>query len=388
MNEQYKLKKIFLSLFHFFLVFFILSLFFSFDKIYIPLILALTTLFFNQKIKKIISINILVLTFSLKIIFLLFSPEDYYATLSKTIYEKDYLYGVKNIELKENIFGGNLNPNDKSKAKIVNISTDKYGFRNTIDFKDSDFILIGDSMLHNHRIDDNNLINNILNKSQTLKFYNAALSSTDVGHYLETIRFFKENNYEKQFIAFFFTGNDFLNYEKVQKNYSDKLNNLIYRNYFEIKEFFDFFTKIKFVIQFFKKNELSDRVDKNKVINNEKVYFYKSYYIKPDQNLNLSKKFDFYKNYSPDIIVIIPTKAQVYCKYIQDYNCPNINYESVLKINKIFENSLILDSTKYLTDNAEIFLNSNKFIYEKEDTHLNELGLNILSKFLLKNLNS
>ena len=49
----------------------------------------------------------------------------------------------------------------KSKAKIVNISTDKYGFRNTIDFKDSDFILIGDSMLHNHRIDDNNLINNI-----------------------------------------------------------------------------------------------------------------------------------------------------------------------------------------------------------------------------------
>ena len=97
MSEQYKLKKIFLSLLHFFLVFFILSLFFSFDKIYIALILALTTLFFNQKIKKIISINILVLTFSLKIIFLLFSPEDYYATLSKTIYEKDYLYGVKNI---------------------------------------------------------------------------------------------------------------------------------------------------------------------------------------------------------------------------------------------------------------------------------------------------
>ena len=120
----------------------------------------------------------------------------------------------------------------------------------------------------------------------------------------------------------------------------------------------------------------------------EKVYFYKSYYVKPDQNLNLSKKFDFYKNYSPDIIVIIPTKAQVYCKYIQDYNCPNINYEIVLKNNKIIENSLILDSTKYLTDNAEIFLNSNKFIYEKEDTHLNELGLNILSKFLLKNINS
>ena len=35
----------------------------------------------------------------------------------------------------------NLNPTDKSKTKIVNISTDKYGFRNAIDFKDSDFIL-------------------------------------------------------------------------------------------------------------------------------------------------------------------------------------------------------------------------------------------------------
>ena len=95
MNEQYKLKKISLSLFHFFLVFFILSLFFSFDKIYIALIVALITIFFNQKIKKIISINILVLTFSLKIIFLLLSPEDYYSTLSKTIYEKDYLYKIQ-----------------------------------------------------------------------------------------------------------------------------------------------------------------------------------------------------------------------------------------------------------------------------------------------------
>ena len=59
-----------------------------------------------------------------------------------------------------------------------------------------------------------------------------------------------------------------------------------------------------------------------------------------------------------------------------------------MKNNKIFENSLILDSTQYLIDNAELFLDTNKFIYEKEDTHLNELGLNILSKYLLKNLNS
>ena len=88
------------------------------------------------------------------------------------------------------------------------------------------------------------------------------------------------------------------------------------------------------------------------------------------------------------IFIILSVLIYFLFKYIQDYNCPNINYESVLKNNKIFENSLILDSTQYLTNNAEIFLNSNKFIYEKEDTHLNELGLNILSKFLLKNINS
>ena len=381
-----KLKNISLSLFFCFFIFLVLSLFLSFNKILIPLILSLIILFLNLRIKKIIFINLFLLIFILKIVFLFFNPQDHNKILSKTIYEKHFLYGVKNLKLKTSIYGGNMNPTNKKESKKIKITTDKLGFRNLIALDDSDFVLIGDSMLHNHRIDDQNLMNNFLNKNSSLKFYNASLSSTNVAHYLETIRYFKDNKYKNKFVVFVFSGNDFLEYKSLQKNYSSRLNNLILRNYFEVKKFFNFYTNIKFIIQIFKDDNLLNKVDRNQIINNEKVLFYKSYYIKPDQNMSFSEKFDFYYKYAPDFVIIIPTKAQVYCDYLDEYDCPRINYYKIFEDIYLFKGSKIFDSTQYLKDNAKYYLNKNKFIYEKDDTHLNELGITTLSNFLLTNV--
>ena len=41
-----------------------------------------------------------------------------------------------------------------------------------------------------------------------------------------------------------FPGNDFLSYETTQKNYSMKLGNRVLKNYFELKEFFDFIQEL------------------------------------------------------------------------------------------------------------------------------------------------
>lgn len=251
-----KPKELFISILSSFFLFFLLSLFLSFQKLYIAVIISILFIFFKINYKKIIILNLVILSIFLKLIFSLYSSKDYYNVLSKTIYEKHFLVGVKNLNINTSIFGGNMDPNNKKNIRTVNIETDSLGFRNSIEVNKTDYILIGDSLFHNHRIDQSNLINTRLNNKSSIKFYNASLTGADMGHYFETIKYFKENYKGKKFIMTIFPGNDFLNYKTIQKNHSTNLNNSFLKNYFEIKEFFDFYTRIKFITNLFKKKKI------------------------------------------------------------------------------------------------------------------------------------
>ncbi len=382
-----KPKEFFISILSSIFLFFLLSLFLSFQKLYIVGIISIFFIFLNINYKKIIILNLVILVIFLKIIFSLYSPKDYYSVLSKTIYEKHFLVGVKNLNLNTPIFGGNMDPNNKKNIRTVNIETDKLGFRNSIEVNKADYILIGDSLFHNHRIDQPNLINTRLNNKSSIKFYNASLTGADMGNYFETIKYFKTYNEDKKFIMTIFPGNDFLNYKTIQKNHSRNLSNSFLKNYFEIKEFFDFYTRIKFITNLFKKKKLDERIDKKQIINGKNIYFYKRYYVKPNVEINFSKAFDIYKEFSPDILIIVPSKAQVYCKFLESYDCDNLNYKEKLENISLFKNSEILDSTSYLRKVAQQKLLSNKFIFFVDDTHLNEEGLDIFSDFILDKLN-
>ena len=382
-----KFKDIFLNIVLFLILFFIISLFISFKKIYIALIISIGFIFFKWKYKKVIFFNLISIVVLLKIIFLFYNPTDYYSVLSKTVYEKHFLVGVKNLNLNTSIYGGNMDPNNKKNIRTINIKTDSLGYRNSIHIDEAEYILIGDSLFHSHSIDQSNLINERLNIKNNKKFYNASMTGSDMGHYFETIKFFKKINQNAKFIMIIFPGNDFLNYEIIQKNYSKKLENSILKNYFEIKEYFDFYTKIKFMINVLKKDKLEDRIDKSNKISGKKIFFYKSYYVKPNSKINFSKAFDIYQNYYPDILIVVPSKAQVYCKHLKNYDCTNINYIKILGNISLFNNSKIIDSTEFLRDKAEEKLISNELIYFEDDTHLNELGLDIFSDFILGNLN-
>ena len=382
-----KPKELFISILSSFFLFFLLSLFLSFQKLYIAVIISILFIFFKINYKKIIILNLVILSIFLKLIFSLYSPKDYYNVLSKTIYEKHFLVGVKNLNINTSIFGGNMDPNNKKNIRTVNIETDRLGYRNSLEVNKTDYILIGDSLFHNHRIDQSNLINTRLNNKSSIKFYNASLTGADMGHYFETIKYFKENYKGKKFIMTIFPGNDFLNYKTIQKNHSTNLNNSFLKNYFGIKEFFDFYTRIKFITNLFKKKKLDERIDKGQIINGKKVYFYKRYYVKPNVEINFSKAFDIYKEFSPDILIIVPSKAQVYCKFLQSYDCDNLNYKEKLENISLFKNSEILDSTNYLRKVAQKKLLSNKFIFFVDDTHLNEEGLDVFADFILENLN-
>lgn len=386
-SDFLKPKNLILSIFYGVLFFLILSLYFSYQKIYVCLVISIILILFNLNYKKIIFLNLIIFSILLKIIFTLFTPQDYYTVLSKTIYEKHFLVGVKNLNINTQIYGGNMDPNNKNNVRTINIKTDNLGFRNNLDFNVTDYILIGDSLFHNHRIDQSNLINSQLNNKSEYKFYNASLTGYDMAHYFETIKFFKNLNKDKKFIMIIFPGNDFLNYEKIKESYSKNLGNKVLKNYFELKEFFDFYTRIKFITNMLKKSKLEERIDKTHNINGENIFFYKRYYVDSDISINFSDKFNIYKEYSPDILIIVPSKAQVYCEFLPNYDCNNFNFEKKLSNIPLFENTNILDSTIFFKNEAQKKLLSNNFIFFKDDTHLNEEGLNLFSEFILANLN-
>ena len=386
-SDFLKPKNLILSIFYGVLFFLILSLYFSYQKIYICLLISIILILFNLNYKKIILLNLIIFSILLKIIFIFYTPQDYYTVLSKTIYEKHFLVGVKNLNINTQIYGGNMDPNNKNNIRTINIKTDNLGFRNNLDFNVTDYILIGDSLFHNHRIDQSNLINSQLNNKSEYKFYNASLTGYDMAHYFETIKFFKNLNKDKKFIMIIFPGNDFLNYEKIKESYSKNLGNKVLKNYFELKEFFDFYTRIKFITNLLKKSKLEERIDKTHNINGENIFFYKRYYVDPDIDINFSDKFNIYKEYSPDILIIVPSKAQVYCEFLPNYDCYNFNFEKKLSNIPLFENTNILDSTNFFKNEAQKKLLSNNFIFFKDDTHLNEEGLSLFSEFILANLN-
>ena len=386
-SDFLKPKNLIISIFYGVLFFLILSLYFSYQKIYICLAISIILILFNLNYKKIILLNLIIFSIFLKIVLIFYTPQDYYTVLSKTIYEKHFLVGVKNLNINTQIYGGNMDPNNKNNIRTVNIQTDNLGFRNNLDFNATDYILIGDSLFHNHRIDQSNLINSQLNNKSEYKFYNASLTGYDMAHYFETIKFFKNLNKDKKFIMIIFPGNDFLNYEKIKESYSKNLSNKALKNYFELKEFFDFYTRIKFITNLLKKSKLEKRIDKTHNINGENIFFYKRYYVDPDVSINFSDNFNIYKEYSPDILIIVPSKAQVYCEFLPNYDCYNFNFEKKLSNIPLFENTNILDSTNFFKNEAQKKLLSNNFIYFKDDTHLNEQGLSLFSEFILANLN-
>ena len=119
-----------------------------------------------------------------------------------SIYEKHFLYGIRNINYTDNFLNGDLSSLDKNylkkyekikKIKTIKIITDKLGFRNKLSPNKSNFILIGDSFLHSMNISQKNILNYILNDKYKLKTYNASIGATDIYHYFETIKFFKNH---------------------------------------------------------------------------------------------------------------------------------------------------------------------------------------------------
>jgi hypothetical protein len=381
-----KIKIIFLS----FIFFLFLSFFFSINKIYIPILVSIIFLFSQKKIKKILFINLILISFILKIFILNFGSSN---ALSKLIYEKHFLYGVQNLDSFFSKQPGDLNgfigSIDNSLKKKIKIKTDKYGFRNENFNNEFDYFLVGDSFLHQHRLDQKDLINYQLQK-YNLKTYNAGIAIYDISHYFELIKFFKEKKeINQKFIMFIYPGNDFLNYGNPKNNYFDFFENDILISYVKLRKLFNFHSQIKF---FTNKYKSLKKDNKNKVssylIKEKKMFFFNDFSKSYSKEISFNEEFTkTYQKFLPDMIIVIPTKFDVYCNFINNVPCNESNYVEKLASIELIKDINIIDSSSFLIKKALFELENNKFLYDFKDTHLNSLGNMYLADFFAEVVN-
>ena len=112
--------------------------------------------------------------------------------------EPDYIITNYYLEEKNNFYlkekgdlTGFINALASPQNEKIKIKTDRFGFRNEQYNENFDYILVGDSFLHQVRLNQNELINYQLKKNN-INSYNASLSVYDVSHYFEIIKFFKK----------------------------------------------------------------------------------------------------------------------------------------------------------------------------------------------------
>ena len=399
MKIKLNLYNLLISFFLSIIFFLVISLFFSAQKILIVFLISIV--FFLAKIKQqnVILINLIVLVVLLKVAINPFQKKiDAINPSITTIYEKHFLYGLKNLNFSFNSYNGDLSSLDKklkikySKSKNpkkIKIITDNFGFRNKTEPKNAKYILVGDSLIYSHNINQEAILNYVLNSKYNLKTYNAGLPVTDLSHYFETIKFFKDKIklHNKKYIMFI-SNTDFLNYKlNDNSNYHKYINDKVLHTYFRFKVFFNFYNSLKhFSFSIKKDSKAKPKVFEYDINGQDVLFPYEhAFNVTYDTNSvsSLPNIFNKYNKYLPDVIILIPTKNDVYCNFIENKTCKNIDYFSVLKNDPILSNVKILDTTGFFKNKAKsIIKTKNELLYEIDDTHLNEIGISVLAEFV------
>ena len=387
--------------------------------IILDIILILLLLNFIKKNKLIVLNTNVVLVLSLLLISALFKNED-----SKNFYrghEKFYKKTSykKNINEIINIPHGDLiavdacNYNTKElveKRQQIFI-TDNYGFRNSkTKIEKTDLILIGDSLVAGSGLSDEYILSNQINDNSNIKTANIALGGAGPSEY-ETmlIKYLNIINKKSKIFLFYFEGNDFeisnpdkipknsyknmkienykykirFGYERLERN-KDKLfiRNLNYENFFykKIRPKSQRFLK-KIMLKWTDSCEVQyDLVDEKLTgflwLNRNEEYKYKTYILENTEVLKRISKVFF-----------IPTKASVYKEYTE--NIINFETNKFLFLKKSYDkkNIEVIDLTLPLKLNIKKYLQNGEFLYFRDDTHLNKNGIEVITNYILRNIN-
>jgi len=326
---------------------------------------------------------------------LFYRPHDKYSNFDKY---------KKNINIEMHVKHGDLYYLDDSlsnkkeqikEKKNIKFITDEHGFRNdTYSIRESKIILLGDSYIIGTGSSQEDIPSNQLSLLSGLKVASIAYVGDPQDYEKLAIKYKNIVNQNSKFILFYFEGNDFWE----NKNIKIPLDILIRKKYLHmevnkdriLKKMYDdnnlFFRKIRRLSHFINKkyiyvDQLSP-VDIMK-IGDSYVGFHKTY---------SSRKKETYIFKNNDIlekligVFFIPTKSRTYSKFLNlSFSDNSFNY---LQDNYKKLNIPVVNLSNIFKREAIINLKKNNYLYWKDDTHWNPLGIKIamqcVNKFILE----
>jgi hypothetical protein len=310
----------------------------------------------------------------------------------------------KNVNINMDVEYGDLYHLDNSlnnkkehikQKRSIKFITDEYGFRNDINtINESRITLLGDSYIIGTGSSQEDIPSNQLSKISGLKVSSLAYVGDPEDYEKLAIKYKDIVNKNSKFILFYFEGNDFWE----NKNITIPLDILIRKKYLHmevnkdriLKKIYNnnnlFFRKIRRVSHLINKkyiyvDQLSP-VDIKK-IGNSYVGFHKTYSSRKKET------YIFKDNEILDRIIgvfFIPTKSRTYSKFLNlrfsenSFNYLLTNYKKlsipVVNLSELFEREAI------------IHLKKKNYLYWRDDTHWNPLGIKIamqcVNKFILE----
>ena len=290
-------------------------------------------------------------------------------------------------------------------ARKVKFKTDSLGYRNNVAIKDADILLAGNSFIIGTGTTQSKTPTSQLQNLTNLKVANIAYSGSVNFQEKKLIRYLKNKKNDQKIFFFYFEGSDFKIIEKnntKKLNYIQKIQSSLNIDFEKIKDnyldfiypakysFFRILRKnVKIRIANIKLKNFNPKINTNidsiiiKKIGSKHVAFYKKY-----NEIFTSKHIDTYifkdetviKNI--DAIIFIPSKYRVYSSFFNsDKNKKNLPLEILQKKYKKI-GIPVFDLTKIFISESQKYINNNKFIYWRDDTHWNESGIYIGMKYI------
>ena len=297
----------------------------------------------------------------------------------------------------------------QGEQRIQKFITDENGFRNNrAKIDDAEIILVGDSFIAGSSNTQENTPANILGELSKKDIYSITVISEPKDYEFHLMDHIDKLSPDAKILLFYFAGNDFKyefeklddsiifkgikipyfkykirsGYERLERNKDKIFINTLYSLY--DKNFF--YQRIRPKSQRFFKKTLSQWTKTCPVkyykINGVKVGFYylpiKNYSKVSTHIINDRKILNRIKK-----VYYIPTKYSVYNEFInnEDLKSDDFNY---LKREYQLNNIEVVNLTKILKEEAKKNLKINKFIYWKDDSHWNKIGINVVMKNILK----
>jgi len=288
--------------------------------------------------------------------------------------------------------------------RLQRFITDSYGLRNDQNkIENAEIILVGDSFITGNSTSQEHIPSNILSKVSKKKVSALTYGGLDPSDYESIIKkYLNIIKKDAKIFVFYFEGNDFnkipkkesfdkkyiswrgykipkisgtirFAYERLERNkdkfllkvLSDKnyfLRNIRAKSHLIYRKFFSKLHNTDSPVKYFK--------IKNQVVGflhyeNPKVQFkYSTYIFKNSEILNRI-----------NAIFFIPTKINIYSDYINDFEVINNNKFEYLKNSYSKLNIPVYNLTNTMRIAAEKYLNEEKYLYWRDDTHWNYNGI-------------